>query len=187
MNACIKSLELGQEFKSIAFPAVSSGIFKFPVEVSATAMIEAFCTWSEKFPEVPLCSIYVVVHSHAVLAFHSAIKKKFPSTFTDTMLPPVKVPLKSKVKTLSFSPSKKPVRIYDVSPSKTGITAYYYQNGSNKTDTGPATQTAAPMKLYKGELLSVKVGSFYGSMIKHMYVVTQMTEYLHEDTYSYCW
>ena len=167
MNACIKSLELGQEFKSIAFPAVSSGIFKFPVEVSATAMIEAFCTWSEKFPEVPLCSIYVVVHSHAVLAFHSAIKKKFPSTFTDTMLPPVKapkVPLKSEVKKFSFSPSKKPVKI---SPSKTGVTA---QNGSIKTDMGLVTQTAAQMKLYKGELLSEKVGSFYGSMIKHMYI-----------------
>ena len=75
MKACINSLKLANKYKTIAFPAICSGIFQFPVEISAATMIQAFCTWSGQFPDVPLHTIYVVVHSHAVLTFTNVIKK----------------------------------------------------------------------------------------------------------------
>ena len=76
-TACINSLRLANECncKTIAFPAICSGIFGFTVEVSANTMIKAFCMWSKESPDEPLNNIYVVVHSHAVLAFTNAIKK----------------------------------------------------------------------------------------------------------------
>ena len=75
MKACINSLKLANGYKNIAFPAICSGIFGFPVEISAKTMIQAFCAWSEECPNVPLRDIYVVVQNHANLAFTNAIKE----------------------------------------------------------------------------------------------------------------
>ena len=75
MKACINSLKLANKYETIAFPAICSGIYRFPVEISANTMIQAFCAWSGQFPDVPLQTIYVVVHNHAILAFRNAIKK----------------------------------------------------------------------------------------------------------------
>ena len=74
-KTCTKSLKLANKHRSIAFPPIPARTFKFPVAVSASTMIQAFCTWSEEFPNVPLHDIYVIVHSHAIEAFRSAIKE----------------------------------------------------------------------------------------------------------------
>ena len=68
-KACIKSLRSAQNYESISFPAISSGLFKFPLHVCADTMIHAFCMWSEEFPNVILRDMYVIVHDHAVQPF----------------------------------------------------------------------------------------------------------------------
>ena len=74
-KACIKSSRLAHNFDSVSFPAISSGLFKFPLDVCANTMIRAFCAWSEEFPNVILRDIYVVVHDHAVRPFSDAMKR----------------------------------------------------------------------------------------------------------------
>jgi len=74
-SACIKSLRLAQHYESISFPAISSGLFKFPLDICANTMIQAFYTFSDEFPLAPLKDIYVVVHDHAVQAFTDAMGK----------------------------------------------------------------------------------------------------------------
>ena len=154
MKACIKSLELGCGFKSIAFPAICSGIYKFPVDVSANTMIQAFCTWSENFPETPLCSIYIVVHNHAVSAFSDAIKA-FLNTSSNEMLLPVQAPTEMEVNISDNPPSNVPLgEIPDALLNKTEDISYH-NNSLTRTDLG--AKTTEPIKLYKGELLSQQV------------------------------
>lgn len=160
MNACIRSLELACRFISIAFPAISSGIFKFPVEVSANTMIQAICAWSEKFPKAPLSSIYIVVHDHAVSAFNNAIK-----TFLDTSpsplllpspkLPPVEAPTGIEVKIPDMPVNNVSLdKIPDASSNETEVKPCH----KSSTKANPAAiKTNELIKLYKGELLSQRV------------------------------
>ena len=72
-RACIKSLRLAQNYESISFPAISSGLFKFPLNVCANTIIHAFCTWSEEFPHAALRDIYVIVFSQDHLPTASVV------------------------------------------------------------------------------------------------------------------
>ena len=89
-RACIKSLRLAQNYESISFPAISSGLFNFPLNVCADTIIHAFCTWSEEFPHAALRDIYVVVLDHAVHDFSNAMKKHL-TAFSQDHLPTASV------------------------------------------------------------------------------------------------
>jgi len=153
MKTCINSLNLASEFNSIAFPAICSGIFKFPVEVSANTMIQAFCTWSKDFPETPLSIIYIVVHNHAVSAFNNAIKQ----LLTEQL--PIKVPehLSEEVNTLDASSKLLLSKTPNIPSCKKEVKAYHHQHILPRTDGASVTKTTVPIKLYRGELLSQKV------------------------------
>ena len=75
-KTCMNSLRLAQKYKSISFPAISSGLFKFPLHVCANTMIETFCAWSEEFPNATLQYIYIVIRKSAAQVFTDAMKKQ---------------------------------------------------------------------------------------------------------------
>lgn len=148
-RACVKSLSLAQNFESISFPAISSGLFKFPLKVSADTIIHAFCTWSEEFPLVTLRDIYVVVHDHAVQAFSDAMKKHLTMFSQQPHTPPTA----SVVSTPTVPKKKKrhrgnPVTSNDAVPVTT-----------TPVITGSAKQ--APIEVCKGELLKQKVKNVF--------------------------
>ena len=61
-NACTESLKLASNYRSIAFPAISAGIYGFPAETSAHCLIEAFISWSMENGLSTLHDIHVVVN-----------------------------------------------------------------------------------------------------------------------------
>ena len=61
-NACTESLKLATNYQSIAFPAISAGIYGFPAETCAHCMIEAFTSWSMENGLSTLHDIHVVVN-----------------------------------------------------------------------------------------------------------------------------
>ena len=129
MKTCINSLKLANGYKTIAFPAICSGIFGFPVEVSAITMIQAFCAWSKECSDVPLCDIYVVVQNHAALAFTNAIKELMNTSHNTK---------------------------FDTEVTKK---SYHMDNKaiSDGMDIGAASKITGPIKLFRGALLTEQV------------------------------
>ena len=147
-RACIKSLRLSQNFESISFPAISSGLFKFPLNVSANTIIHSFCTWSEEFPLVALRDIYVVVHDHAVQAFIDAMEKHL-TIFSQQ---PHTLPTTSIVSTPTTSKKKKKHKGSPVAPGNVTVAV--------PVTTAPVitgSARPAPIEVCKGELLKQKV------------------------------
>ena len=135
-KTCTKSLKLANKHRSIAFPPIPARTFKFPVAVSASTMIQAFCTWSEEFPNVPLHDIYVVVHSHAIEAFRSAIKE-FLITPLGSM--------SSTAETTDITPWHVELETKECKSSLTALHTSYTVKG------------ASQIQLYRGELLHQQV------------------------------
>ena len=146
-RACIKNLRSAQNYESISFPAISSGLFKFPLNVCADTIIHAFCTWSEEFPHAALRDIYVIVHDHAVHAFSNAMEKHL-TVFSQDHLPTASVvatpaiPNKWKKKTHNRNPG-----VLDVVIVSVPATAAPLVTGSAKP---------APIEVCKGELLNIR-------------------------------
>lgn len=83
-SACFTSLNLAKDFQSIAFPAISAGIYGYPMLKCANCLIESFLLWSRKNKDANLRQIYVVVDSpSATNAFTEEIKQQLhvSSTF----------------------------------------------------------------------------------------------------------
>ena len=147
-SACLKSLRLAQNFESISFPAISSGLFKFPLNVCANTIIESFCTWSEEFPHVALRDIYVVIHDHAVQAFIDAMEKRL-TIFSQQ---PHSLPTTSVVSTPATSKKKKKHKGSPVAPGNVTVAV--------PVTTAPVfagSAKPAPIEVCKGELLKQKV------------------------------
>ena len=71
-RVCLESLKLARDFKTVSFPAISSGVFGFPINKCATCMIKAFMEYSKSDALSPLQEITVVVHDQfAIDAFAS--------------------------------------------------------------------------------------------------------------------
>ena len=153
-RVCTKSLALAQYHESISFPAISSGLFKFPLNICARTIIGAFSTWSEQFPHVPLKDIYVIVHSHAVQAFKDAMKIHL------TLFPQCQrnLPTKSITSTPPVNPVGKKKKMQKKNPVV------------SSTITTPATAKSikpVSIEVYKGELLKQKVN--YSSVTEDAY------------------
>ena len=152
-RVCTKSLALaaGENYESISFPAISSGRFKFPLNVCANAIIEAFCAWSEEFPHAPLKDIYVVVHDHAVRAFSDAMKKHLTLFPRQHHLPKTSV-----VSTPSTTPVGKKKKTYK---TNTAVSDDVTVTSSLATTMSVTTKSAklVPIEVHRGELLKQKV------------------------------
>ena len=75
-NACMESLNLANNYRSIAFPAISGGIYGFPAAVCAHSMIEEFITWSQRNGIAALHDIHVIVNDPTLVnAFTEEMRK----------------------------------------------------------------------------------------------------------------
>ena len=76
-NACMESLKLATKYRSIAFPAISAGMFGFPATVCAHCMVEAFTSWSRENGHSTLHDIHVIVRDITIAnAFTEEMQKQ---------------------------------------------------------------------------------------------------------------
>ena len=85
-RACLEALKLSRSFKTVSFPAISSGVFGFPINKCATCMIKAFVEYSKNDALSSLHEITIVVRDqYAIDAFTTEMSKhldNFHSTST---------------------------------------------------------------------------------------------------------
>ena len=84
-RACLESLKLARNYRTVSFPAISSGIFGFPINKCATCMIKAFTEYSRSDTLSSLHEITIVVRDQSAIdAFTSEMRQhldNFQSTF----------------------------------------------------------------------------------------------------------
>ena len=83
-SACMQALQTsqGQGYRSIAFPAISAGVYGFPIDKCAQCMVNAVAKFSKSNPTTDLRSIHFIVHpsrSVDVKHFISALKNHLPA------------------------------------------------------------------------------------------------------------
>ena len=74
-RAVLSSLKQARDYNSIAIPAISSGIFGFPVDVCADALLQAVVKFSENDPGATLSEINFVVFQDNADVFLKTAKK----------------------------------------------------------------------------------------------------------------
>ena len=73
-KAAVQSFQKSKEYYSIAFPAISSGTFGFPVDVCANTLIEAAGNFSKTEPNATLSEFNFIILKDNVDAFIQAAK-----------------------------------------------------------------------------------------------------------------
>lgn len=87
-KACTSSLQKAGKYRSIAFPAISSGVFGFPLDQCAHTLVKAAIEFSEKNPVTELQDIYFVLFKqNDAQAFVKALEEQLPqeNIAVDTM------------------------------------------------------------------------------------------------------
>ena len=64
-KACLESLKLASDYRTVSFPAISSGVFSFPVNKCAEYMMKAFLEYCASCALSVLCEITVVVRDNS--------------------------------------------------------------------------------------------------------------------------
>ena len=153
-KTCIKSLRHAQRHESISFPAISSGLFGFPLNVCANTMIEAFCAWSEEFPNATLQHIYVVIRKSAAQVFVDAMKKElnvFPQYHHHSVVPVTPDIDPTSTSAVSTTPRNRRWKRMNMSNSAPS---------DGTLSTASSTTYSAknfPIEIYQGKLLEKKV------------------------------
>jgi O-acetyl-ADP-ribose deacetylase (regulator of RNase III) len=62
------SLDLAHDFRSIAFPAISTGVYGYPMEAASAVAVGAIRGWLARHPDSAIETITLVAHSAADLA-----------------------------------------------------------------------------------------------------------------------
>jgi O-acetyl-ADP-ribose deacetylase (regulator of RNase III) len=57
------SLDLAEGFHSIAFPAISTGIYGYPIADASAVAVETIKSWANAYPDTTLQTITLVAHS----------------------------------------------------------------------------------------------------------------------------
>jgi len=79
-KVCLESLKLASNFRTVSFPAISSGVFGFPVKKCAECMMKAFLEYCTSSALSPLREIIIVVHDQsAVSAFTQEMYRNLES------------------------------------------------------------------------------------------------------------
>jgi len=146
-RACLESLKLAGNFKTVSFPAISSGVYGFPISKCAACMIKAFVEYSARNALSALHEIIIVLRDRSpVGAFSHEMNQHLNSFHSTTASVPATMP--AAVSTHSRSKRKKPSG-----------------NPISKGDHDIITQF---IKLHKGELLKQKVSGDDGFIIMHV-------------------
>lgn len=84
LAACATAaLEIARKegLQSIAFPAVSSGIFRYPKHRCAEVLVRALCDWAAAHPDaVPRDLRFVIIDEVTIEAFEAALEARFAPT-----------------------------------------------------------------------------------------------------------
>ena len=79
-KCCTKSLQKARDYQSIAFPAISSGVFGFPLEACAETLVRAAADFSKRDSLSNLSEINFVLHTPAdARVFTSVMQQHFPN------------------------------------------------------------------------------------------------------------
>jgi len=143
-RACLESLKLAGNFKTVSFPAISSGVYGFPISKCAACMIKAFVEYSAGNALSALHEIIIVLRDNSpVGAFSNEMNQHLNSFHSTTASAPATMPVA--VSTHSRSKRKKPSG-----------------NAISKADHDIITQF---IQLHKGELLKQKVSKVNNLMV----------------------
>ena len=71
-KTCRRALVCAKSYGSIAIPAISSGLYGFPIDVCADALVKAAVEFSEMEEENELCDINFVILEQSTSAFQKA-------------------------------------------------------------------------------------------------------------------
>ena len=63
-----RSLDLATEYRSIAFPAISTGVYGYPIEEASAVAVRSIRGWLSQHPDSALETITLIAHSAADLA-----------------------------------------------------------------------------------------------------------------------
>ena len=146
-KACLESLKLATNYRIVSFPAISSGVFGFPMNKCAACMITAFVEYSAGNALSSLHEITIVVRDHsAISAFSHEMNQKLnnfqgAATSVPASMPPPDTVSEGSIH--SHSKRRNPSR-------KSG------GNTISKADHHIITQY---IQLHKGELLKQKVST----------------------------
>jgi O-acetyl-ADP-ribose deacetylase (regulator of RNase III) len=69
LAACYRnSLDLAAGFRSIAFPAISTGVYGYPLAAASLVAVDAVRAWADENPDAAVETVTLVAHSSADLA-----------------------------------------------------------------------------------------------------------------------
>jgi O-acetyl-ADP-ribose deacetylase len=67
-----RSLDLASEFRTIAFPAISTGVYGYPIREATDVAVATIRDWIEHHEGAALTRITLIAHSHADFAILDA-------------------------------------------------------------------------------------------------------------------
>lgn len=145
-KACLESLKLATNFRIISFPAISSGVFGFPLSNCAACMIRAFMEYSAGNAFSTLHEITIVVRdSSAISAFSQEMRQNLENFQGGAATGPP-----------SISPDTEPEAAAHPRSKRRNPSGKPGGSTISKADHHISTQF---IQLHKGELLKQKVGS----------------------------
>jgi O-acetyl-ADP-ribose deacetylase (regulator of RNase III) len=62
------SLDLAEGFRSIAFPAISTGIYGYPIADASAVAVSTIRAWVDAYPDTSIQTITLIAHSETDLA-----------------------------------------------------------------------------------------------------------------------
>ena len=74
-KACMRALVCAKSYGSISIPAISSGMYGFPIDVCANTLIQAVVEFSEIHEDSELTDIYFIIQQNNASAFQRAMEK----------------------------------------------------------------------------------------------------------------
>lgn len=142
-KSCFQSLQsCHRKFRSISFPAISSGVYGFPLDKCALTMVKTFIEYNEKHSSSTIQEINLVLYKEPdSIAFVSTLQRLLPTS-------------------IQMEQARKATTTYNPQP-------FYGSQSNRATPKGrkkkanasvPLHQGSAPIKLHQGGLLDVQVG-----------------------------
>ena len=148
-KACLQSLCTShQKFCSISFPAISSGVYGFPLEACAETMVKTFIQYSELYASSKLQEIYLVLYKQSDSGvFISALQSQLPGSSINIE------------QSDAVEPTDSQPQISFTAQTRTASKGRRKKMSSHVGNTSKPSPSALPIKLHKGRLLDVKVTS----------------------------
>lgn len=150
-KACTQSLLQAERHRSIAIPAIGSGVYGFPIGVCARALVEAAIKFSANNPLADLQEINFILFKHDdAHHFVTALKNNLPDENVQTSTQHVNPGDTS----AQFGQYDRSMTVHLSSSTRTSSRG---RNQRGKAAASPPLSLPNCIKLHKGSLLDVKV------------------------------